>query len=74
MELLVSVQEEANALFQGTHNSPCQGRRQCDFATHSPVHSKSENKEPVHSPEDQGQANISSRKWWPLASSDCWQG
>lgn len=41
-------------LFQGIRNSLCQDRRQCASATHTPVHSRSENKEPIDSPERQG--------------------
>lgn len=40
--------------FQGIHHSLCLSRRQCAFATHRPIHSPPENKEPIDSPEGQG--------------------
>lgn len=38
--------KKASIIFQSLHNSLCQGRRQCAFATHSPVHSNRRTKSP----------------------------
>lgn len=44
------------------------------LATHSPVHSKSENKEPIHSPEGQGAGQDLFQETVAFGLSDCWQG